>query len=185
MSDKELLGRIKKTPDGFTELFILYYKAIFGYIFRRTGNFDDTADIASETFYKAFRHIKYFSYKGIAIKIWLYRIATNEVNMYFRNRQKRGSLFEYLDISDKEMFNKFCQDDRVELEKLVDQNKQFQLVLDALKKLPSKYQDVLSLRYFEEKSIREIAEILNLNEGTVKSLLSRGVEKLRKICNQI
>jgi RNA polymerase sigma-70 factor (ECF subfamily) len=46
--------------------------------------------------------------------------------------------------------------------------------------LPAKYQDVIALRYFEGKSIREIAEILGKREGTIKSLLSRGLEKIRK-----
>jgi len=58
-------------------------------------------------------------------------------------------------------------------------------VLKELKTLPVKYQEVIALRYFEGKENKEIAEILNINEGTLKSLLSRGVEKLRQKCNQI
>lgn len=50
-----------------------------------------------------------------------------------------------------------------------------------LSSLPSIYQKVIALRYFEEMSIREIGEILDKKEGTVKSLLSRGLEKLRKL----
>jgi RNA polymerase sigma-70 factor (ECF subfamily) len=53
-----------------------------------------------------------------------------------------------------------------------------------LKTLPLKYQEVIALKYFEGKENKEIAEILNINEGTLKSLLSRGLEKLRKKCNQ-
>jgi RNA polymerase sigma-70 factor (ECF subfamily) len=58
-------------------------------------------------------------------------------------------------------------------------------VVNELKTLPVKYQEVISLRYFEGKENKEIVEILNINEGTLKSLLSRGLEKLRKKCNQI
>jgi RNA polymerase sigma-70 factor (ECF subfamily) len=58
VNEKELLERIKNNPDSFSELFKLYYKPIFGYILRRTGDFDDTADIASDTFFKAFNNIK-------------------------------------------------------------------------------------------------------------------------------
>ena len=81
-------------PVQFAELFNLYYKPIFGYILHRTGNIDDTADIAAETFFKAFRHIQNFSYKGISVKVWLYRIATNEVNLYFRYKSK--NIIQYL-----------------------------------------------------------------------------------------
>ena len=59
------------------------------------------------------------------------------------------------------------------------------VVLKNIKTLPTKYQEVIALRYFEGKQNKEIAEILNIKEGTLKSLLSRGLEKLREKCNQI
>lgn len=185
MTEIELLDKIKHSPDSFSELFKLYYKPIFGYIFRRTGNFDDTADIAADTFYKAFTHINYFSYKGISIKVWLYRIATNEVNYYFRQQQKHNSLFERIDFENKSMFSIYFNDDKIELEKEMQKHHQFLSVQNNLKTLPVKYQEVIALRYFEGKNNSEIAEILNMNEGTLKSLLSRGLEKLREKCNQI
>ena len=57
----------------------------------------------------------------------------------------------------------------------------FLLIHSKLKHLSLKYQEVISLKYFEEKSIKEICEILNKKEGTVKSLLSRGIEKLIRL----
>ena len=185
MTEIELLHRIRNNPEDFSDLFNLYYKPIFGYILRRTGDFDDTADIAANTFYNAFIHINNFSYKGISIKVWLYRIATNEVNLYFRQKQKTNSLFERFDLADKELFNNYLSEDRIELEMELQKHEQFLAVLKALKTLPVKYQEVISLRYFEGKDYKEITEILNINEGTLKSLLSRGVEKLRKKCNQL
>jgi RNA polymerase sigma-70 factor, ECF subfamily len=184
MDETDLLGRIRKNPENFSELFGLYYKPIFGYIFRRTGSFDDTADIAADTFLKAFRHIQSFTYKGVAVKVWLYRIATNEVNLYFRHRHKTNSIFERLNIEEKSKFNSYFADDRNEIESELEKHKQFLLVLRELKSLPVKYQEVISLRYFEGKDNNEIVDILNINEGTLKSLLSRGLEKLRKKCNQ-
>ncbi len=75
------------------------------------------------------------------------------------------------------------QEDRELLESELYKHDQFLKVLDILKTLPVKYQEVISLRYFEGKENKEIAEILNLNEGTLKSLVSRGLEKLRQKCN--
>jgi RNA polymerase sigma-70 factor (ECF subfamily) len=54
-------------------------------------------------------------------------------------------------------------------------------VRSKLPQLDIKYQEVIALRYFEQKTNKEVSEILNKNEGTVKSLLSRGLEKLRKL----
>lgn len=185
MTEIELLNRIKNNPDDFSELFKLYYKPIFGYILRRTGDFDDTADIAANTFYNAFIHINNFSYKGISVKIWLYRIATNELNLYFRHKEKHNSLFERIDFTDKNSFNNYLQEDKKELELELHKHDQFLAVLESLKTLPVKYQEVISLRYFEGKDNKEISKILNINEGTLKSLLSRGLEKLRGKCNQL
>ncbi len=185
MTEFELLNKIRDNPAEFSEVFKIYYKPIFSYILRRTGNFDDTADIAADTFLKAFTHIRNFSYKGISIKVWLYRIATNEVNQFFRHKQKHTSLFDKVDFENKELFRNYLHQDKEELEAELQRHRQFLTVLDALKTLPIKYQEVIALRYFEGKDNKEIVEILNINEGTLKSLLSRGVQKLREKCNQI
>lgn len=185
MTEKELLNRINNNPDIFSELFKLYYKPIFGYILRRTGDFEDTADIASETFFKAFKHIKNFSYKGISVKVWLYRIAINELKMHFRHKQKHNSVFERVDFENLNLITHLLDEDKKELEMEFQKHDQFLMVLDSLKTLPLRYQEVISLRYFEGKDNKEIVEILNINEGTLKSLLSRGLEKLREKCNQI
>lgn len=169
----------------FSELFRLYYKSIFGYVLRRTGNFDDTADITADTFFKAFAHFKSFIYRGVSVKVWLYRIATNEVNMYYRHQKKHRSVFSSIEFENKQLFLDYLQQDKEELEAELHSHEQYLLVLRALKTLPDKYQNVLSLRYFEGKDNKEIAEILNLNGGTLKSLLSRGLEKLREKCNQL
>ncbi len=185
MTESELLNKIKDNPAEFSEVFKIYYKPIFSYIFRRTGNFDDTADIAADTFFKAFTHIRNFTYKGISIKIWLYRIATNEVNQFSRYKQKRSSFFEKVDLENRELFSNYLHQDKEELEAELQRHHQFLTVLKALKTLPNKYQEVIALRYFEGKGNKEIVEILNINEGTLKSLLSRGLQKLREKCNQI
>ena len=185
MTESELLNRIKSNPADFSELFRLYYKPIFGYVLRRTANFDDAADITADTFFKAFKHINNFSYKGISIKVWLYRIATNEVNLYLRQKKRHNSIFERIGIEDKELFNDYLLEDRKEYETELQKHDQFLMVVKELKALPVKYQEVISFKYFEGKENKEIAEILLIKEGTLKSLISRGLEKLRKKCNQI
>lgn len=185
VTESELLHKIKDKNANFSEIFNLYYKPIFGYIFRRTGNFDDTADLAADTFLKSFANINNFTYKGISIKVWLYRIATNEINQFFRHRKKHNSVFNSADFDNKELFRNYLNHDKEELEAELQKHQQFLTVLTFIKTLPTKYQEVISLRYFEGKDNKEIVEILNINEGTLKSLLSRGLEKLREKCNQI
>ena len=180
MTESELLNKIKSNRAVFSELFKLYYKSIFGYVLRRTGDFDDTADITSETFFKALKNIHNFTYTGISVKVWLYRIATNEVNLFYRQKKRYNSIIERLKPEDKELFSKYLHEDRKEYENELQKNDQFLMVLKELKLLPVRYQEVISLKYFEGKDNKEIADIMNIKEGTLKSLLSRGLEKLRK-----
>ena len=104
---------------------------------------------------------------------------------FFRHRQKHNSLFDLVDFDNKELFSNYLHKDKEELEAELQKHNQFMTVLTVLKTLPNKYQEVISLRYFEGKENKEIVEILNINEGTLKSLISRGLEKLREKCNRI
>ena len=183
MNEDELLKLIKETPEAFSEIFELYYKPIFGYVLRRTGEFDLTADITSETFLKAFININKFNYTGISIKVWLYRIATNEINLFYRSKKKNQSVFERLNLTYSTEFKSFIEFDRNVIEEEMSHYHQFNIVLHAVKVLPLKYQTAIALRYFENKSNKEICEILQMKEGTLKSLLSRGIEQLRNKCD--
>ncbi len=183
MNEEKLLKEIENDPQKFGEIYETFYKKIFGYAFRRTGNYDAAKDIAAETFLKAFTSIGNFKWRNISVLYWLYRIATNELNRYFNsskylpeslNRVQEEYGFDITDYSNAET-------ERVLLEEELEKHREFTRINDLIKKLDTKYQDVISLRYFEHKSIKEIAIILNKKEGTIKSLLSRGIDKLEKI----
>ena len=73
------------------------------------------------------------------------------------------------------------EEEKNQLEKELQQHENFVLMQQKIKLLPLNYQEVIVLRYFEQKTIKEIALIKNKKEGTVKSLLSRGIEKLKTL----
>jgi RNA polymerase sigma-70 factor, ECF subfamily len=179
--EKHILQLIKEDPKQFGSVFDSYYNQIFSYIFKRITDYDISRDIAAETFLKAFLNIQSFVWKDISISSWIYRIATNEINHYFRrNKNHNISLDALLDKNDFEILNSHAfMDEKQLLERELELHEDFLKVQKCLTKLDIKYQEVLSLRYFEKKSIIEVAEILNKKEGTIKSLLSRGTEKLR------
>jgi len=182
--EKELLRNIKENPERFGDLFDAYYKPIFNYIFRRTGNYDISRDIAADTFLKAYLKVQSFVWKDISVQAWLYRIATNEVNYFFR-KDKSARLVQETFLLHAETLFEFddYKTEKQLLEAELKQDEDFAKIQRCLKKLDIKYQEVLSLRFFEMKSILEIAEILDKKEGTVKSLLSRGIEKLKSLFN--
>lgn len=175
--EQDLLTKIQSDPKQFGVVFDQWYKPIFGYVFRRIGTHDVTADIVAETFLKAFLKIHSFKWQGVSISAWLYRIATNEVNQYARNNKyKPERLNSFLDIERVQFaIRPQIEVQAEELEKYTE----FKRVKEKLLQLDLKYQEVIALRYFEKKDILEIAAILNKPDGTIKSLLSRGLEKLR------
>lgn len=178
-----LIERCRKNPAAFGLVFDTWYKSLFGYIMRRTGNYDLSKDIAAETFLKAFLNIQGFQWRGVSLAAWLYRIAGNELNQYYRsNKYRPQSLQQLLDNPHAEkLLHQPDTDEREMLERELKAHDDYNRIRINLIKLDIKYQEVIALRYFEQKTNTEISEILDKNEGTVKSLLSRGLEKLRQL----
>ncbi|OGU83009.1 MAG: hypothetical protein A2W11_04125 [Ignavibacteria bacterium RBG_16_35_7] len=176
-----LLEKIRADPREFGILFDQYYTRIFGYILRRTLNYDLSGDIAAETFLKAFLKINDFKWRDISISSWFFKIATNEINQYYRKQKYSPHSLDLLlereefDIANAESF----EEEKTRVEEELKNHADFMLVQKKLEKLPVKYQEVIALKYFEDKSIKEISEILDKKEGTIKSLISRGSQKLK------
>jgi len=171
------------SPEAFGLLYEQHYSLIFGYVYRRILHWETAQDITAEVFLKAYKSFWRFRWSSIPIGAWFYRIATNEINMYFRvGRFKRDvSLTELLDEKGFDTPDAMTTDiEKANAEGELKRSQDFLLVQACLKSLPAKYQDVISLRYFEGKSIHQIAEILRKREGTIKSLMSRGLEQIRK-----
>jgi len=177
--ENELLLRIKRDPEAFALLYDKYYNSIFGYVFRRTGQYDLSRDITAETFLRAYQKIDLFEWRNISFSAWLYKIAGNETNMYFRKSRYSPACLDDLKLTNQLFYEEGIETERAALEKSLQENTAFHSVLEQLKGLGTKYQEVIALRFFEGKSIKQIAEILGKNEGTIKSLLSRGLHKLR------
>jgi len=178
--EKYLIERAKKDPEIFGKLYDEYYPRIFGYILKRTANLEVAQDITSETFLKALRNIWKFRWQNISLSSWLYRIASNEVANFFRKKKyKTISLQETREpVSNYDLLA-----ETIEAQEELKRHKDFLDLQEKILKLPIKYQEVIVLRFLEKKQVKEIGEILSRKEGTVKSLLHRGLEKLREKFN--
>ncbi len=181
--EKELVRQAQKSPDVFARLYDHYYPKIFGYVLRRTANLENAQDITSETFLKVLRKLWQFRWRNVSFSSWLYKIATNEINQYFRKAEYRKSIsleelqeqgFELLSPHDPES-------ELIEAQEKLKQHQDFLEVQEKISRLPAKYQEVIALRFFEKKQINEIAQILGKREGTIKSLLHRAIQRLREV----
>jgi RNA polymerase sigma-70 factor (ECF subfamily) len=183
--EEYLIELIKIDSSEFKVLFDLHYPVILNYVYRRLADYELSRDIASEVFLKAFIHIRSFKYKGVSVLYWLYRIANNEIQQYYRKKR-------YLPLNFSEAINTNYQNvitrqsdeyQKMQREEEWKQHEDFILVQKKLRLLPLKCQEVIALKYFEQKTIKEIALIKNQKEGTIKSLLSRSISKLRDLLN--
>jgi RNA polymerase sigma-70 factor (ECF subfamily) len=181
--EQEIIERSRKDPKAFGAIFDKYYPAIFRYAMHRTGNPAVSADIAAETFFKALNKLYTYRVTAAPFSSWLYRIANNESSYYFRKKKYEPASYDAAreqggfpePASREDVEKEFMQ-----AQQLADNNKDFIEIKEMIVKMPVKYQEVITLRFMEDKKISEIAEILGKSEGTVKSLLSRGLDRLRK-----
>jgi RNA polymerase sigma-70 factor (ECF subfamily) len=179
-TEKQQIIKAQQDKKEFAPIYAAYYPQILGFTIKRTNNVQVAEDITSTVFLKAMEAIKKFECTEKGISPWLFRIAVNQISDFYRKKQCT-SLDQLMDDENFEPSN--LGDYGVEaknLQEKIDNDAKGNWIRSELQKLPLKYQDVISLRYFEDKTIEEICLILDKKEGTVKSLLNRGLCKLKK-----
>ena len=176
--ERELVERAKRDTEAFAELYDHYYPRLFGYVLRRTASVEIAQDVTSEVVFKAMKNLRRFEWRGVPFSSWLYRIATHEIANYF-SKTKQGR-FSLEAVSDSISIDDCpAESDVLEAEADLIRHEEYLALHANISRLPVKYQEVISLRFFENKQINEIAQILGKREGTVKSLLYRALRKLR------
>lgn len=182
INDEQHLIELAKTDaNAFGQLYDIYYVKIFNYVLHRTNNLELSQDITAEVFIKVLDKIHSFTWRGIPFSAWLYRIASNEISSHFRgNHTKTTSLDLLIEEQNFEPASDIdIEAELIATEEEIARHEQFIKMQQQLLTLPTKYQEVISLRYFEHKTIAGISQITGKREGTIKSLLSRGLKKLK------
>lgn len=178
--EKELVEKARQDPEVFGKLYDQYYSQILGYVLKRVANIEIAQDITSEVFFKALKNLGRFRWQNISLSFWLYRIAANQITDYFRKGKRE--MFSLEEISDPiTVANPSIEAELLQAEEELKRHEDFLLLHENIAKLSFKYQEVITLRYFESKQIKDIAQILGRREGTIKSWLHRGLEKLREL----
>ena len=176
--EKALVEKAKSDPQAFGSLFDAHYPEILRYVLRRTANVQAAQDITSEVFSKAFAGIGKFRWQGIPFSAWLYRIANNETADYYKHGKIQ--LISVDEVPESGMGSSpDAEDELITAELELKRHQQYLILHDNIVKLDNKYQEVIALRFFQDKQLSEISEILGKPEGTVKSLLHRGLAKLK------
>lgn len=175
-TDAAVVQKTLTEKDNFALLILRYEEKLSRYL-RRLGVYspEDRQDLLQDIFIKVYRNLNAFD-TNLSFSSWIYRIAHNETMSWFRKRSVRPEHFMVSD-SDAVLGMLASTDDSEALHATQEVGEEIQ---KGLALLPEKYRDVLTLRFFEEKSYEEIADILQVPLGTVATLVHRAKERLRK-----
>ena len=172
-SEEEQILAAQKDSKNFRFLYEANYEAIFRFLYRKVNDEGLAADLTAQTFIKALTNIHKFEYKGVPFSAWLYRIASNEFLKYYR-QQKKLPVYSLEEETAKKLTN-FS-------EELADERQQERInqLTKVLEKLPTKDMQMIELRFFEDKSFKEIAFILETTESAAKMRTYRILEKIKE-----
>ena len=172
--EKALIERCKRGDlAAFNDLVRKYEKQVYNFAYRLTGNYDDANDVAQDAFLRVFNAIG--SFRGDAsFSTWLFRITTN-VFLDERKRAKahpQASLDEYLELGESSVTRQI-EDPSPTPEAVLEESERAQILSNAVSDLPEYQRAMITLYHGQQKSYEEIAEIMDLPIGTVKSRLNR------------
>jgi len=192
LTDEQLIKLVaKKNKDALETLIARYLKLIYIFVYHYARSREDAEDITQEVFVKMWRNIKKFDSRRSrfatlrdrqqkSFKAWLFSIAKNTAIDFLRKKKTLPfSAFED-DKGDNVLIEKL--NDLAPLpNEIIEQKDAINLLKTALGELSLKYREVLSLRYDDQFTFREIAESLDEPLDTVKSRHHRALIQLKKI----
>jgi RNA polymerase sigma-70 factor, ECF subfamily len=171
--------------EAYEELIDRYEQQVYGMVYRLLGNQSDASDVVQEVFLKVFRGVKSFREQS-SLRTWIYRIAVNEAHNHRRwfvrhcrhevsmtdGRAEHAGSLEYTPDRGLSPFEQTLESEHRTL------------IEQALTRINPAFQTAVVLRDIQNLSYEEIAEILQVSLGTVKSRILRGREALRRELTQ-
>lgn len=179
-SEKALVQQAKAGDrDAFAALVTAYESKIYNLALRYLGNREDAMDASQEVFLRVFRFLPGFQEES-GFSTWIYRIGVNVCKDMLTKRSRRNE--QSIEMPDEEEESRTAEiaDRRYDPEQLMEGQELRAVLADTIAELPEQQREMIVLRDIQGLSYEEIAQVLSLESGTVKSRLSRARENLRK-----
>jgi RNA polymerase sigma-70 factor (ECF subfamily) len=175
------VSRLQANEDAaYDELVRSYSATIYNVAYRMLGDSADASDVVQEIFIKVFRHIKGFKGEA-ALKTWIFRIAFSEILNRLRWWKRR---YKYATVSLDETPDGKPAEIAVHAgptpEQVLQSKEREAAIQHALRRLSGEHRSIIVLRDIEGFSYNEIADVLGISIGTVKSRLARARADLKK-----
>jgi RNA polymerase sigma-70 factor (ECF subfamily) len=173
VTDNEKLLRKAQAldPDALGELYDLYAPLMYSYLYRRVQDAAVAEDLTSEVFVRMLRALQAGQEWHTSLRAWLYRVAHNLAMDHFR----RQPAVPPLQLDERLIAHEDDVDDQVE-RRLYSRE-----LANALRTLTPDQQQVLTLRFGEHLTAREVSEIMDRSVGAVEALQHRALEALRRL----
>lgn len=155
----------------FEAFYSEYYDKVFKYILKKTGNFHAAEDLTMDTFTSCYRHFDNYDESKASLGTWVFTIASNKLKNYYRSEQGFAELQENAAVDDG------MEDAVVEAQHLAELR---DVLADALETLNEVQQQIIILKYFKNKTSKDIAQITGLSPDNVRAIASRTVKKLKE-----
>ena len=180
VNERELIDRARSGDrDAFRQIVEMHKKNLFYLAYDLTGSNEDAEDLSQDAFLKAFRSFDRF--KGdSSLSTWLYRITVNTFldqtrRSSFKYEKKRQEMTEYVAA---EAALPESPGGMSSPEAFADAGQLKAHIARSLEHLTSRERSVFALRFYQQMSVRNVAQTLEVSEGTVKSLFSRALKKM-------
>ncbi len=180
MDEKTIIEQVLAGDNNaFGQLVELYQDRVYNLALRMCGNQDDAFDLSQEAFFRAWRGLSGFQFES-AFSTWLFRLTSNVCLDWLRAKKRRPTVsLTTVDDEDQEVQMELPEPGKSPEELLLAAEDR-EALAKAMNQLPVEYRQILTLRAIDDLSYTQIAEILKLREGTVKSRLNRARAALRK-----
>jgi len=175
-TDEDIVRQALLDTDAFAPIIERYEPRLNRYLERLGVRVpEDREDILQNAFIKAYKNLNSFDL-SLAFSSWMYRIAHNETMSFFRAKRARPQVVLSAENEDR---MQELRDDTADTSQVAEARLSREEFARALATLPQAYRDILTLRFFEERSYAEISDILSMPVGTVSTLLYRAKRALR------
>ena len=171
---------VKKARQGdsnaFGQLYEIFAQRIFKYVRIKIQDRQESEDILQEIFIKAYMGLNSLSMENLNFSAWLYKVAGNTINDHFRKKYRTpiiSGIEEGFDLPDGKS-----------LEKEITAKSDLETAREAFVHLPPLYKQVLELRFLQDLTLREVAEIMGKSNLSIRLLQYRALKKVKLILRE-
>ena len=169
LNDERLLIQAAQSdPSRFADLYESNFTRVYAFVARRVNDREEAQDVTAEVFHQALKNLGRFQWRGVPFAAWLLRIAANAL----ADRWQHASRGIEVPADSAQLESEASSADAVELERRA-------MLFQLVDRLPSDQRLVITRRFVDQKSIREISQELGRSAGAVKQLQFRALETLR------